>query len=977
MKTRRILLAFALAATTFWCGELCATEDEPPVFCAGADTTLPRDPFLSEPDTGTYGCVVIFCAFANAIYDTLAQHALDAWDTTGNVINSVADYYDAVSRGKHRYKLRLVAGADGKAIRSSNSQCHWQFEKRDTLGCEPLNETFALMAEIMAKADSVVDFGEYDLRGRHDNEPDGYVDRIVFVVIGLGFPSWVNARGIGSIFRDYEFNDTNALGQPVKSQTGHLYAVNDDDGGRQSTHVGISVHEFGHNLGLQDRYYYGHVALGSFCGMTTRAFVGGSTPPYSPSDLLSFGWIDAAEISEHQIGVEIEDIFAPGNNLYRLSGISPVESQHFLVSYHNRNTFWDVSWPKEGVLIWHVDDNPINWRNRFHKPIDIEWSTGLYELIDRETLSSNPAPTVGSDSLDLSQTAWLNLPGWGSGNTLWHSETKSDFHAGSNPSSGFYYTVGGWDPIARRDSVYQDYFTQLAVMNIQVRAGTEDATADLYPARCSDGIWESTTLSGTITISNELYIPPGVTVTISAGTVINVPPGDIAYCVAGEFGKRRVRVEGTLIVNGTPSSPVTFRSTGSTAEFDDWQGIVVMPGGHVEISNAVVKHAVCGIDLGNDAECTIEGCVIDSCLDVGIRSTNPNAKLLHNTIYLVAEGSGLHIMDSCTVLGTVIGDENNVQGTPRIGILAENSNAVIDSTLMWTQGVTAAHKKIDYGIIIEGRKSSTQPLLVDHAKIHYPKFGIQLNTDAFARINNCRLYGVLELEYESVAGINDVGDDIDVKVRGTIIEGFRTGVHTSEGMIDLGVWDGVMGGHNSIYPPCFWLGCSFPWCCHWEAVYNYITTDAVSGTIMAEDNRWTQPCSTMIAPDRAKIPAITDFWPIGAWDYASCSYGGEPKLNTTASQPLQFELSQNRPNPFNPRTEIQFTLPVAGPATIAVYNLLGQRVITLLDENRAEGVHSVSWDGTDELGRSVASGIYFYEIRTDGFTESRKMLLLK
>jgi hypothetical protein len=91
-----------------------------------------------------------------------------------------------------------------------------------------------------------------------------------------------------------------------------------------------------------------------------------------------------------------------------------------------------------------------------------------------------------------------------------------------------------------------------------------------------------------------------------------------------------------------------------------------------------------------------------------------------------------------------------------------------------------------------------------------------------------------------------------------------------------------------------------------------------------------------------------------------------------------FEMNQNYPNPFNPSTTITFTLPKATRVMLAIYNTLGQRVTTLLDNREnAAGRHSAVWDGRDASGNIVASGIYFYQLSGPDFRIARKMVLTK
>jgi len=88
-------------------------------------------------------------------------------------------------------------------------------------------------------------------------------------------------------------------------------------------------------------------------------------------------------------------------------------------------------------------------------------------------------------------------------------------------------------------------------------------------------------------------------------------------------------------------------------------------------------------------------------------------------------------------------------------------------------------------------------------------------------------------------------------------------------------------------------------------------------------------------------------------------------------------LMGNHPNPFNPRTTIAFDLAREGRVQIAVYDLRGRRVVTLLDASRAAGSYSVVWNGADQSGRPVASGVYLYRLLTDGVDQTRSMALVR
>ncbi len=96
----------------------------------------------------------------------------------------------------------------------------------------------------------------------------------------------------------------------------------------------------------------------------------------------------------------------------------------------------------------------------------------------------------------------------------------------------------------------------------------------------------------------------------------------------------------------------------------------------------------------------------------------------------------------------------------------------------------------------------------------------------------------------------------------------------------------------------------------------------------------------------------------------------------TGALPRRFELFQNYPNPFNPSTTIPYQLPAPARVRLEVFNLLGQRVATLVDEEQQAGLHTAAWNGTDSAGRPVAAGVYLYRLRGGATSGTRRMVLL-
>lgn len=113
-----------------------------------------------------------------------------------------------------------------------------------------------------------------------------------------------------------------------------------------------------------------------------------------------------------------------------------------------------------------------------------------------------------------------------------------------------------------------------------------------------------------------------------------------------------------------------------------------------------------------------------------------------------------------------------------------------------------------------------------------------------------------------------------------------------------------------------------------------------------------------------------------AWDFVNHTHTGI--ADEANAIPKKYALNQNYPNPFNPETKIGFALPKSGSVTLTVYNVLGQKVKTLFkNQNFAAGNHSVKWNGTDDIGNKVASGIYFYKIEAGKYVSVKKMVLMK
>lgn len=127
---------------------------------------------------------------------------------------------------------------------------------------------------------------------------------------------------------------------------------------------------------------------------------------------------------------------------------------------------------------------------------------------------------------------------------------------------------------------------------------------------------------------------------------------------------------------------------------------------------------------------------------------------------------------------------------------------------------------------------------------------------------------------------------------------------------------------------------------------------------------------------RVKAHADSEFGKIYVFNVAAGPVGVDDG-SSGQTLPDKFELFQNYPNPFNPSTSISYSLPVDAHVNISIFNILGQKIQTLVDEEMIAGNHSIIWDGKTSESKSAASGIYFYRIKAGDFVKTMKMILQK
>lgn len=157
----------------------------------------------------------------------------------------------------------------------------------------------------------------------------------------------------------------------------------------------------------------------------------------------------------------------------------------------------------------------------------------------------------------------------------------------------------------------------------------------------------------------------------------------------------------------------------------------------------------------------------------------------------------------------------------------------------------------------------------------------------------------------------------------------------------------------------------------WQLKFDTVKVSGPSGQALFDSVR-NNPSDRIefrdLAGTRYRVNFINSIFTVTTTDVREIHRGNLPR---------EFALFQNYPNPFNAGTQIVFLLPKDGRVTLELFNLLGEKVRTLVDEVLGAGTKTVNWDGRDDKGIPLPSGIYLYQLRSEDFKETKKMLILK
>ncbi len=176
-----------------------------------------------------------------------------------------------------------------------------------------------------------------------------------------------------------------------------------------------------------------------------------------------------------------------------------------------------------------------------------------------------------------------------------------------------------------------------------------------------------------------------------------------------------------------------------------------------------------------------------------------------------------------------------------------------------------------------------------------------------------------------------------------------------------------------------------PWSLAWEG-----SSDDAEGDSSSFDHTYLRTIKWHTKPEnnslraayKAAVPTYLDStWTIDDIVFTKKADGVYPPTaldgNYDPKIPNDYELGNAYPNPFNPMTNIEFKLPVSNKVTVVIYNIMGQKVRTLVNDFRVSGTHKLRWNGRNEMGQKVSTGMYFVRMNASHFSSVKKIVLIK
>jgi parallel beta-helix repeat protein len=469
--------------------------------------------------------------------------------------------------------------------------------------------------------------------------------------------------------------------------------------------------------------------------------------------------------------------------------------------------------------------------------------------------------------------------------------------------------------------------------------------------------WGATTgMPDTMYVSGDLTIASGVTLTLNRGTVVRVAGGDI-LASGDDPGRVEIVVEGQLAIGTAGSGEIIFESfTDGVPTDGDWVGIRFDTTQTVPLTDVVVMTAQVGIEVSSGSV-TLESVTAQDC-QTGVEISGGSGSLR----LCILEDNSVYGLRAADASASVAIEQSTVDSND-VGIyLADNATATIDSCTIELN---------DVGIEVYNDSLVT---VRDCSVVDNTTDGIYAHTSAHILVEGCDIednaVGILAydcrplIKNSNVISGNPSGIKCDTNahavVESTTVVSGTVGISALNGSDpDIGhATGGLSVGHNIIH----------------SHSSHHVVNLTPSVTVMAENNWW----NATGGPKASKFSGAVDYtpWLSSAPSLAPVRWGGG--ATDDGAGPGLLRLSPNYPNPFNPTTRIEIEVPQAGSdLRLEIYDVAGRHVKTVAVGQFPGGTHQFRWDGRDDAGRQVASGVYLLRLSAPGRHITRKLVLLK
>lgn len=366
-------------------------------------------------------------------------------------------------------------------------------------------------------------------------------------------------------------------------------------------------------------------------------------------------------------------------------------------------------------------------------------------------------------------------------------------------------------------------------------------------------------------------------------------------------------------------------------------------------------------------------------------------------------GGGIYIASASPSISNCIIMNNTIEGTNPIGggIYMRKSQSTIYGCEIKYNTATAMDNNNGWGGGISIESDSMATIInckIHHNQTTYSRGGIGV-ANAKVKIIGCEISN--NFSYGGGSGIGCQDSHLQL-INNTIIQNSLTSngaafhfIRSSSIIINCIIWyNQSNSGYISIdgwegFPEIFYSNIQGGFDTLSVMDLEPMFVDTAAGDFRLQKN---SPCIDTGDPDTAGLnfPMVdlngnlrfqdgnNDGIPVidlGAYEYVSQPVNVEDKMDSNPTN--TFHLKQNYPNPFNSSTQISYYLPIATEVNLTIYNMLGKKVITLIDDRQSQGNHSVIWTGMNNLKQKVTSGVYLYQLKAGNNILKNKMILLE